>query len=355
MRYPIVLSLLTLCFSATAQDSFTKGYVILRSGDTLNGYVKSETDSKLATGVQFRKNANDTSQKLTHRLISEFGFTDGNIYKAITYADALDGNKEKTAFAKFLVEGKNSLYAVAKDEAYNYYLTTQNDSSYFLYDDVIRSTGLDKRGNFRGILYFIATNCPAVQRRAENLSFREQEVINFVREVNACMGDKQSVVHYKKVKSITHFLLYGGGMAYTNWSNITAQGQMRIVSPAISKRMSLVIGFYYAHIVETAFSYRTFSNGQYKTDILSLPFQFQYNFTDTKFQPLAYCGFSLAYKKNKNPDLYNPEGILKNYGLALIGGIGIEYFPIRQFAIKADWRYELLMHPPTIGIAFKFK
>jgi hypothetical protein len=194
-----------------------------------------------------------------------------------------------------------------------------------------------------------------VQKRAENLSFGEEQVMNYVKDVNACIGDKESIVHYKKGKSITHILFYVGGIAYTNWSNITSQAQLRIISPNISKRMSLLIGVAYAHIVQYAYSYRTLSNGYYKTDILSLPFEFQYNVTNTKFQPLAYCGFSVAYKKNENPDLYNPEGILKNYGLALIGGIGLEYFPVKQVAIKADWRYELLMHPPTIGVALKFK
>ena len=355
MRYPFLLSLLILCVSAASQERFVKGYIILKNRDSLQGYLKNETDTRLSRGVEFRKDLNDTSENVTPLLINEFGFTDGNIYKVITYSDALDGNRQKTEFAKFLVEGKNSLYAIAKNETYTFYLRDANDSSYFLYDDVIRSTGLERRGNFRSILHFIATNCPAVQRRAESLSFGEVAVMNYVRDVNACLGDKQSMVHYKKVKSIIHFLLYGGGIAYTDWSNITVQGQMRVVSPGISKQMSVVIGLYYAHIVEFAFSYRTYSNGYYKTDILCLPFQLQYNLTDTKFQPLAYCGFSLAYKKNENPDLYNPKGILKNYGLALIGGIGIEYFPVKQLAIKADWRYELLMHPPTIGLAFKFK
>ena len=359
MRYPILIFLIILYSIGNAQQNFVKGYYLTNSGDSIGGYLNKETDSRLATTLQFKPAPNSTEiQSLKPGDISGFGFENGNIYKSVSYIDPLDSNKRKNEFAKFLVEGRNNLYALARQESYYYYLTTPGDSTYFLYNDKIDTRGNARNGNFRNILYFLAGDCQDLQRTAEHLPFAQSNLIVFIKGLNSCSGDVKSVVHLRKIRNTTHFLLYGGAMWYGKNSTYTFQGQMRIISPGVSERTSLVVGIAYSHLVEYdafEYGYTQHAKDYFTTDFFSIPMFFQHNFTETKFQPLLYAGFSLAYRKLAFPELFDSPGYTEKFGAVLVGGIGVEYYPIKHLALKADWRYEYRWHYPTIGIAYKIK
>jgi len=115
MRYPILIFLIILYSIGNAQQNFVKGYYLTNSGDSIGGYLNKETDSKLATTLQFKPAPNSTEiQSLKPGDISGFGFENGNTYKSVSYIDPLDSNKRKNEFAKYLVEGRNNLYALAR-------------------------------------------------------------------------------------------------------------------------------------------------------------------------------------------------------------------------------------------------
>ena len=359
MRYPILVFLVILYSIGNAQQSFVKGYYLTNSGDSIRGFINRETDSRLARGLQFKPTLNATDIQVLNPVdIRGFAFEDGNIYKSLSYLDPIDSNKRKNEFAKLLVEGRTNLYALARQESYYYYVTTPSDSTYFLYNDKIDTRGNARNGNFRNRLYVLARDCQDLQRTAEHLPFAQNQLMQFVNSLNSCGGDTKSVVHLRKVRNTTHFLLYGGAMWYGKNSTYTFQGQMRVISPGVSKRTSLVVGLAYSHLVEYdafEYGYTQHSKGYFTTDFFSIPVFFQHNFTETKFQPLLYAGFTLAYKKEAYPELFDSPGTTENFGAGLVGGIGIEYFPIKHLAIKADWRYEYRWHYPTIGIAYKMK
>jgi len=146
-------------------------------------------------------------------------------------------------------------------------------------------------------------------------------------------------------------------MWYGKNSTYTFQGQLRVMSPGVSKRTSFVVGLAYSHLVEYdafEYGYTQHAKGYFTTDFFSLPVFFQHNFTETKFQPLVYAGFSLAYRKLGFPELFDSPGYTEKFGGVLVAGIGVEYYPLKHLAVKADWRYEYRWHYPTIGIAYTF-
>ena len=355
MKYLILTLVLASQICVYSQESFVKGFIVKVSGDTARGYLKRDVDARLLNGVYFQSALYSKDSKFqSPSEITTFAFENGNIYKAITFTDPLDSNKSKTEFAKFLVEGQVSLYAIPRRESYYFYIKNVSDSGYFLFDDTYNMEGTVNEGNFQSVLNIEARNCPKMQSRLLFISYHQQDLIKFVTDLNECLGASQTRVHYKRSRNEAHFLLYGGGMAINEDATFTVQGQVRLISPSISRRTSVVTGLYYAHVVKNEFSEMESKYDQVITNILSVPFLFQYNFTERRFQPLAYVGFSFAYKKEINHDFIDPKGFQSNYGIAIVGGIGFEYFPIKRLAIKADWRYELMAHTPTLGVAYKF-
>ena len=325
------------------------------SGDSIRGYIKTDVDSKLAKGIQFKKSLSDSQYEfLTVDDIKSFGFDDGNTYTAISYFDAIDSVSRKV-FGKFLIEGMYNLYSIPRNEAYCFYITSVTDTGHFVYDDIIEGTSIRKKGNFRNILNFISRNCEQIHHRIINVAFTESMMIDFIKDLNACLGDSKTAVHYKKHKNEAHFLIYGGGMSIQRNTTLTFQGQMRIMNPGISKKGSIVIGIAYSYVSDYQFSVIEQEESDFITQIISIPVCFQYNFTATKFQPLLYLGFSAAFADADYPDPVTKKGLQQNFGIALVAGIGMEYYPIKNLGIKADWRYELIMHTPTIGVVYKIK
>jgi hypothetical protein len=356
MRYLILICLLASHICVYSQESFVKGFIVKVSGDTARGYLKRDVDQRLAIGVYFQDDLYSKESRFqSPKEITAFAFENGNIYKAITFADPLDNGQQKTEFAKFLVEGDFSLYAVARRENYYYYLKSVSDTGYFLFDDIYNQNGsINEQGNFKSVLNYEARNCPKLQSKLLSIVYHQQDLMKFVTDLNQCMGATNMQVHYKRSRNEAHFVLYAGGMSINQNTTYTVQGQVRLISPGTSKRTSLVTGLYYAHIVKPEYSNVELHNADFITNLVSIPFLFQYNLTERRFQPLLYVGFSFVYKKLINPDLVDPKGFESNYGFALVGGIGFEYFPIKKLAIKADWRYELMGHTPTLGVAYKF-
>ena len=355
MKYRLLFLLLTLNAYAYAQESFMKGYIVRISGDTIHGFIKRDMDISLARGVYFKREMyQKQSEFQTAKEISAFAFDKGNIYRLLTYSDPVDNGAQKTEFAKFLVDGKISLYALPRRSTYFFFIKSANDTGHLIYGDVYGARGrVVEQGNFRTVLNSQAQNCEKLQPQVANIRFYQTDIIQFVSDLNHCSGDDQTQVHYKRTRNQVRFLLYGGGMSLNHNSTYTFQGQVRLISPGVSKRTSIVTGLHYAHVVSYEYSQRESANADFTTDVFSIPFLFQYNFTESKIQPLIYGGFSFAYQREKNPDLTDPNVPESNFGFALVGGIGVEYYPIKQLAIKADWRYEFTAFTPTIGIAYR--
>jgi outer membrane protein W len=89
--------------------------------------------------------------------------------------------------------------------------------------------------------------------------------------------------------------------------------------------------------------------------VYSIPVTFQYNFTTGIVQPYFYAGISGAYStKTANSFTTGIPSSSNQFGVALVIGIGIEARVISKLYFKADWRYEVLMQYPAIGLAYKF-
>jgi hypothetical protein len=139
---------------------------------------------------------------------------------------------------------------------------------------------------------------------------------------------------------------------------ITLDAAVRLINPRIDPKASLNIGLRYSNTGTSTktTTYDYIYNIEYvyvskqTHEVFCLPVTFQYNLLSGRIQPAVYVGFSAAYLSENPADPH----ILQKFGIAVIGGACIEGYITPHFLIKADWRYELLMQYPSIGVGIKF-
>ena len=361
----LVAMLFAVCI-ASAQNHFFEGYIVKAAGDTVKGYIKEDMSSHLSNQVMFKAHASEDATPFTVKDVRAFAF-ENNIFRALNYFDEVD-SVQKEQFGKLLVEGYYSLYALYYGVAGHYfYVTSQQGKNFFLYDDLLEPNYVKRSANFRNHLYFIGQSCPNAMSRVESMTFTEKDVANFVQHANNCLEPgKPSSLHFKKAKTeLVGIYLFAGGLSLDNGRNqLMGQIMARFVSPSISRKASFNVGFEYLRnsgpFTTTVSSLSTEEDHEV-TEIYSVPFLLQYNFTRGWFQPYVCTGISVMYKIDKQIDKltslgYESTGIRSNseVGPSFPFAVGVEVYPIKHLLIKAEYRYDIFLQYPVVGLGIKF-
>lgn len=352
---------LGIAFTATSQVSFQKGYIVTSAGDTTKGYLKRSTYAELANTVEFRQdNVNTSSVTYTTQNLKAFAFDDGDLFETVSYADLSDSNKHRTEFARIALEGYYSVFILAR-QALSNYLIKSSDTTYLLYDDII-DKGMENAslhlGNYRNTLAFLSRNCSKVNTDFERIRFSKHDITQIVKQLNDC-NQSQTVVYKHKEKLDKHLVVYAGAFMINNeWRQLSGGADLRLRNTALSRKVSFVTGLHYSTTtkIDSKYSFEAIRWITTKriTEVYSVPAILHYSPFERAVQPYIYFGFGAAYRKENIRESYTFErGLQGSYGVSIIGGMGVEVYPLRYIAIKADWRYELQMQHPTLGIAFR--
>jgi hypothetical protein len=343
------------CFS---QTTFLPGYIV-KNGDTLRGNLKIDRQKDLAHQVSFRQDGKAEFRVFTPSDLTAFRYDDGSLYRAISYVNTLvDASVTETVFAHALVSGMYSLYSVNAD-GFMYYVVKKDTSTWFLYND--RISGMDVvHGNFRNLLLLFSVGCGGVD--ANNVAYTEKDMATYLLRINQCQGTGDAGrSYYVKPRKEVHYFIYAGGLPGGNNYQATLDAAVRFVNPELDPKVSLNIGLHYSntgnyapepvvvytlaggYVVET-------ENVKATHQVFSIPATLQYNFLRGKVQPAIYLGFSALYRAENPPNPNTDQRV----GVTVLAGACIEAYPGPHFLIKADWRYELLVQHPSIGIGYTF-
>jgi hypothetical protein len=348
-----VLANLIVC-TAFSQSNFSTGYIVKNNGDTIRGYLKLDPQEALADRVKFRKETTGEPTIYTVSEVGSFRFDEGPYYRAIRFVNiAKDSAETETRFGRVLAIGTYTLYKVPKGGV-SYYVVKSDTSTWFLFETKFL-VGDVTPGNYQNVLDFISVPCEKINREAVRVTFSDQSISNFVDRVNRCVEPAaQNKILYQRPKAVTHWVVYGGGLPNGDRYQVTAEAALRITYPSLDAHASFNIGAHYSNTgdVFSWLEYGTIEKHQATYQrVLSIPLTIQYNFASGRFQPYIYAGFSAALLQQ------GPAPVLdetNRFGAAVIGGIGIDAYLVGGLAIRADWRYELLMQHPSVGIAYKF-
>lgn len=355
MRFLIFL----LFVSATAfgQD-LRSGYYVKTTGDTVKAKIAFKTDEQLSQKVTVTSGTDNNTRDYQPSEIKGFGFDGGNIYRTNSFVNGLNNNEATTAFVKVMFDGSNKLYGIDLKEK-SYYILSYKDTSYLLYDDQTSANGeVLKAGNFRAQVFFLASSCSKPIPDLDRMRYTDRDMLQFMVDVERCKGSfsvKQLTYHRPAPKS--EYILSAGGMATGSQSEIGVQLGVRTYFPSKSEKLSLNI--FLSYMRNTSDKTYTLNSTTQKfsgvTGVVLLPVALQYNFTKGRIQPYVYAGVGLAYSA-EDYFSYTTQKIEvdRGYGFSLLGGAGIEAKLSKSLFFRADWRYDLLMHLPVVGLSYKF-
>ena len=358
MKFFNWLLILCLCqLSLFAQQNFDPGYIIQLSLDTVRGYIETVLESNYARSIHFKKVVNAEGKVYTPTDLAGFGF--GNdIYKSMGFQNTAEDSVMETAFVKQLVRGEYNLYVYQKPDR-KFFILQKDSTKYFLYDRVSRNSGETiQEGNYYNYLNLVSVPCENINRVVDRVSFNDKDMAAFILRVDNCESKGTATNLFQKQKTLVEPIVFVGGLPISGYSQFTASFTLHITLPRVDKKTSINIGIYYSNTAVKTLEHNDYYSKYILTthnQIFSIPVTFQYNFTNSLIQPYFYAGISAAYlRKNANSQNYNIPASDAKFGMALVAGIGIQVKVAFRLFLRADWRYEVILQYPAIGIAYQF-
>gem|GEM_PF-583627 len=353
----VLLIFCHFCTVLSAQQPFNTGYIIKTNRDTVRGFIQFGQEKELSRSVKFREGSSATVNEFTPSDI--LGFSEENeIYKSLHFLNTAEDSVKETAFVKLLVTGEYSLYAYTKEDR-KFYLLRSDTTDYFLYDGVYTNMGaLVQKGNYQNYLFFISVNCEKLSNLSNRIAYNDKDMADFVSKADDCISPGKTVNLYQKPKILIQPEAFIGAWPIPDKTELVADLTLRFFLPKIDKKTSLNIGVHYVNLTkesdEIANNYSRYKLSTHY-NIISVPVTIQYNFLNGTVQPYFYAGASLAYTiSNTNSFTYSIPSHEVKSGLAAVVGVGLQVGIASKLLIRADWRYEVVLQYPAIGIAFRF-
>jgi hypothetical protein len=356
----IVKLLLMFCLfhlTLIAQPHFDPGYIINHNRDTIKGFIRAAAEGDLNSSIRFKKEIDGDLKEYNPADLLGFGI-DQEIYRSIRFRNTIEGNRKDTVFVRQLVAGEYNLFTYLKSTR-RYFLLQKDTSLYLLYDESFRSSGeVEQVSNYQNYLNFISVPCDKLKNKYTQIGYDEKSISDFVLATNNCNSAGSSTSFYQKQKMIVTPTVFVGGLPLGQESQLTANFILQFTFPHVDRQASLNIGLNYSNTTYMmAYSKSLNTNYQYYTreQITSIPFTVQYNVTQSRVQPYFYFGFSYAHiTKDNLASGYWVQPNENYYGFSVVAGLGIEARIVSGLYARADWRYELFMQYPAIGLSYHF-
>jgi hypothetical protein len=346
-----------------AQDGFTDGYIVRSNRDTLHGFLQDEVRRDIQHSIKFKTDHKASAYSLFDcSTVQSFGYNGGNLYQAIDFTNTSgDSAIKERCFARLLVKGFYNLYSVLEDETAYFLIKIDNDS-YFLFNSAYTSNGeLKTQGNYISRLAQFAAECDADDLNAERISYTEKDIAGFVTGLDTCLAPGIIPVnYYHKPRTKFEFMIFAGGLPLSQQTQFTGEAFIRMTYPQLGKKTSINIGIHYSSTLRVSkiVDNYNYSVGKVTTrdQIFSIPATLQYNFTTGFIQTYLYAGFSGAVlNETVNSDNTTAAGLQGKFGIAILAGVGIDGRLTKRLYVRADWRYELILQYPSVGVVYKLK
>ncbi|HEV3412263.1 MAG TPA: hypothetical protein VG101_07285 [Puia sp.] len=361
-RNPVLIALilfLSFHFSSFAQHDFAPGYIIKPNHDTVKGLIKSVPDADLSASVSFKTDM--TGEWIQNGLSDLLGFGfENEIFRSIQFLNTSKGNIKDTVFARELVSGSYNLFTYSDNNERLFFLLQKDTTINLLYNDFVSSTNdLEQTGNYQNFLNFISISCDKLKNEYQRVAYNEKSISDFVQKTNNCISAGSSLRYYKNQKTVVTPIIFAGGLPVSSQRHLfTANLLVRLTFPRVNNHISLNIGLNYTSMnYMTSYNqslnppYRYFTHQQ----IESIPLTVQVNFTHSRIQPYVYAGFSAYYSNLVNlANAFYVQANEKGSGVSGVAGLGIEARIIAGLFIRAEWKYDVIVQYPAIGLSYHF-
>jgi hypothetical protein len=373
--------------AAVAQSDYKPGFVVLSSGDTLQGQVSYRTDM---TGSSIGYKASEQAKTATYtaRDIAGYGFPGDRNYRTriLDHADTLPA---EPVFMQELVRGTLSLYVYKT----TYFVEKRDnpDKLHKLYITKETYINSNKAVAQRDVNHHVRTlntlmqDCFEMFQRVERVKLAEKSLVDLVTAYNSCAGDTQEQTTFKEsqkwfairpgvVAGMSHTSLHFSArderylhLDYADFNSNTHPTfgvSLLLYSPRINKNASLLIeGRYAKNSFQADPSYVWFeayydNEISFDLDAFKLTTAFRYDFSGKTLQPFLNVGVFHNFMQRRDythvqyyrqtesstPTLRdrNIEGFVSNMQQGVSIGAG-SYFNINKRRLSLEARYELGM------------
>jgi hypothetical protein len=361
MKKIILAFLIIIPFSLFSQSKLVPGFIIKPGGDTVRGYLKELSEKKVQDKIYFASSPGSVPSVTTTHDITGFGYEGGNTYNKVKYTHPVDLTTDER-FAKKLVEGYNRLYMFWQKEKRYFIINTYDDSTYLLFDDNFSSSGImSEYGNYKNRLLYLSVACDSLKGLLDYLDYRQNDIAKYVDRLNKCiLPSEQNAIVYTKDKSYLNIYAYAGAIPLGKMYEYTGRIIGRFTIPSIDKNMSINVGVNFMAHKKTTSLPRTYYNSpereqvDYK-NIYTMPFTIQYNLIQGRVSPYVDAGLSFAYIDDATQITNLSKAHDRKFGIGVVVAAGVEGRITSRLMAKAEWRHELFLHYPTVGIGYFFK
>jgi hypothetical protein len=194
--FSVLLSMSLICSS---QADFKEGFVLMHSGDTLNGLINYRGGSRSYNSCLFKQSKKQEVISYTHNDIAGFGFPDDRLFVS-KKVDLSTGNS-LDVFIEVLVRGEVSLYHyngtffIQKGESPLYELTIVKKE---ILQDGQKVNILLK--NYLGVLSMVLTDCEKASSIIPNITLSETSLTRLVEVYNSCVNSPSVTILSGKPK-----------------------------------------------------------------------------------------------------------------------------------------------------------
>ena len=346
----VVIAFMALTTEAFGQSgAFFPGYIIQTNGDTLPGFIKSESPVKLSNQIQFKTALDEgAAQTFNPNDIAAFYFEPSFYFEASVIEE--EGTRQRR-FLRKLVAGNSSLYYLPGQQWPIFKITKSTGESIQLEKkshNIASGETEDKR--YVGKLIFFMQSCESLRPKINRTSFNADAIANLIVRYNECIGANNSLKLTSDKRKLS--LALGPAIRYDNYQldafGVQVQNKQfsdsgtgiqggAIAEMYYNKRLSLQVGFLYASYSANKneiFSFGTITT-DYEISSLNIPVNFKYLLTKSNTAPLIYAGVkwglilrdqTLIRKVTSNvPD---PDQVLDTVVDRLYGyqfGLGLEH------------------------------
>jgi hypothetical protein len=202
----------------------------------------------------------------------------------------------------------------------------------------------------------MAISCEKLIPEVDRVGFNDKDLSDFIVKLDNCDATGHSSNFYQKQKTQMDPVGFIGGWPVSSNSQFTLNFVLSFSIPRVDKKSSLNIGINYSNSTHPTADINNYDQPYTLVthySMVSIPLTFQYNFTSSMVQPYIYGGFSFAFVNNTSNSQTTP--VRRSYsGFYPVAGLGIQAKVATGLYIKADWRYEVILQSPAIGISYRF-
>jgi hypothetical protein len=232
--------LISFYFPSLAKENYKPGFVVLTSGDTLKGLIDDREWADSPVEFAFKNLSGEVVRYQPDQVTYFFIDSSRELYESVSLTFASRGSATRTddtgrdrefsGFINVLVTGELALYKLTFLNNPYFFIKPKNGPIEQLIVKRIEGTKKNQKvvaylPVYKNTLKNVSASCPKMQEKADGVSYKQNDLTNFVRGFNSCTTGQSEFVQSSGKDWVKRVGIIGSGYL----------GKLTIVDPFADK------------------------------------------------------------------------------------------------------------------------